>query len=480
MALRRAHRHLSSSQQQSNPVPRSFRELSESDRHSDKTDPSIEKIASTYVILDAAHGSAILFGVQSHATTQVRHLYWQRWLVCLLLFLATSINYMDRAVLGILAKTLDTVLHWSEDEYGYVVVAFTLAYGVGYLVAGRVVDRIGAKYGYALFVFLWTVAAIAHAAVSTVFGFGVARFALGFAESGNFPAAIRAISENFPPEEQALATGLFNSGSNASSLIAPFFIAFILHRFGSWRYCFVGVGSLGFGWLALWLLLPYNRYRRKPEAATEAKEGSPMSWNKLLKLRQTWAFLIIKAMTDPVWWLYLFWLPKFLQTRFHLSVDQLGVPLATVYCISSLGAVAGGWCSGFLIRRGAAPIDARKAVLAVCSAMALLLIAGTHLRTVASTVALFASLTAAHQAWAANLFVANADLFPRASLSSAVGLGGAAGALGGAAFQAFTGHVLQVTHENYMPVFLVAALAYPVSLLAFHLLTRRGAVTDTA
>ncbi len=404
-----------------------------------------------------------------------------KWVVCFLLFLATSINYMDRSVLGILAHTLDQALHWTEEDYGNIVVAFTFAYGLGYLIAGRLIDKIGTKFGYALFVLLWTFAAVSHAAATSVLGFGTARFALGLAESGNFPAAIRAISEWFPPEERALATGLFNSGSNAASLIAPAFIALILARFGSWRYAFIGVGALGLLWLVLWLLFPYDRLRRETVPAHAAPSAflalaadrKPLGWRTLLRMRQTWALIVIKAATDPVWWLYLFWLPKFLQTRFHLTVAQVSGPLAIVYCVSSAGAVGGGWVSGVLIRRGATAIDARKIVMAGCAAITLLLISGTHLQSIASVITLFSLLTAAHQAWAANLFAANTDLFPRASLATSAGLGGAAGALGGVVFQKFTGHVLLVTHGNYVVIFFLAALAYPLSLLVFHLLTRR-------
>jgi ACS family hexuronate transporter-like MFS transporter len=412
---------------------------------------------------------------------------WQRWLICLLLFLATSINYMDRSVLGILAHTLDLDLRWSENDYGNVVVAFTLAYGIGYLVAGRIIDRIGAKLGYAVFVLLWTLAAMSHALVSSVLGFGVARLCLGFAESGNFPAAIRAICEWFPVEQRALATGLFNSGSNAAALVAPFFIAAILGRFGNWRYAFAGVGALGLLWLVLWLIFPYDRLRPNPDkqdtAIGSAETGyseAPLSWRQLLKLRSMWGLIVVKAMTDPVWWLYLFWLPKFLQERFHLSVAMLGAPLATVYCFSSLGAVAGGWLSGALIRRGLSAIAARKWVLAGAAALTLSLVLGTHLHTIRSVVILFSVLTAAHQAWAANLFTVNSDLIPRSSLSTSVGIAGAAGALGGVSFQKFTGLVLMHTHGDYTAIFFMAAFAYPVSLFIFHLLTRRPYVGSAA
>ena len=412
---------------------------------------------------------------------------WQRWLICLLLFLATSINYMDRSVLGILAHTLDLDLRWSENDYGNIVVAFTLAYGIGYLVAGRVIDRIGAKLGYAVFVLLWTLAAMSHALVSSVLGFGIARFCLGFAESGNFPAAIRAICEWFPVEQRALATGLFNSGSNAAALVAPFFIAAILNRFGNWRYAFAGVGALGLLWLVLWMIFPYDRLRREAgeqdaviRSAEEGPSEVPLAWRQLLKLRSMWGLIVVKVMTDPVWWLYLFWLPKFLQERFHLTIAMLGKPLATVYCFSSLGAVAGGWISGALIRRGFNAVSARKWVLAGAATLALSLVLGTHLHTIRAVVILFSVLTAAHQAWAANLFTVNSDLIPRSSLSTSVGIAGAAGALGGVFFQKFTGLLLMHTHGNYTVVFFLAALAYPASLFIFHLLTRRDGAEPVA
>ena len=450
------------------------------------------KYVRSMLTIDRSHGLILLPSAGSHTAScnnsamqsSVPHSRpntgWHRWIVCLLLFLATSINYMDRSVLGILAHTLDVELHWTEDNYGNIVVAFTLAYGIGYLVAGRVIDRIGAKMGYAVFVFLWTIAAIAHAAATSVFGFGVARFSLGFAESGNFPAAIRAITEWFQPEERALATGIFNAGTNAAALVAPFFIASIIARFHSWRYAFVGVGSLGLVWLVLWLLFPYDRLRKGQEASLAAKQatvapavdGPPIKWQELLRLRQTWGLIAIKALSDPAWWLYLFWLPKFLQIRFGLTVAEIGVPLATVYCVSSIGAVVGGWLSGFLIRRGVAPIRARKQVLAGCSVLGFLLIGGTHLHTVASVVTLFSIITAAHQAWSANLFAANSDIFPLSTLSTATGIGGAAGAFGGVLFQKFTAHVLQTTNGDYTLIFFFAALAYPLSLGIYHLLTR--------
>ncbi|SDF38925.1 MFS transporter, ACS family, hexuronate transporter [Terriglobus roseus] len=404
-----------------------------------------------------------------------------RWLVVGLLFLATGINYMDRSALGILAHTLDLEFKWSEESYGNIVLAFTLAYGIGYIVAGRIVDWIGTKAGYAIFVFLWTLAAISHSVAGSVIGFFFARLCLGFAESGNFPAAIRAISEWFEPEERALATGIFNSGSNLAALAAPGFIAFILYRYHSWRYAFWGVGALGFVWLLLWLAFPYQRLLRLGGGGTSrsvaiVEASTSARWSDLLKLRVMWAFILVKAMTDPVWWLYLFWLPKFLQQRFQLSVAEIGVPLAVIYCVSSLGALVGGWSAGYLIRRGWDVLSARKAILAVCAACALLLMLATRLQTLTEIVALFSVLTAAHQAWAANLFAANADCFPAATLSSSVGIAGAAGAFGGVVFQKFTGWMLQASHGDYTVVFLVAGMAYAVALLVFHILTVKKAV----
>ncbi len=401
-----------------------------------------------------------------------------RWFVIALLFLATGINYMDRSALGILAHTLDLEFKWSEDSYGDIVVAFTLAYGVGYIIAGRIVDWIGTRAGYAVFVFLWTLAAMSHAFASSVTGFFFARLCLGFAESGNFPAAIRAISEWFEPEERALATGIFNSGSNLAALAAPGFIAYILYRYHSWRAAFLGVGVLGFIWLVLWLSFPYQRLLlrggRRPAQPITAEAAKGTRWIDLLHLRVMWAFVFVKAMTDPVWWLYLFWLPKFLQQRFHLSVAQIGWPLAIIYCASSVGAVLGGWSAGYLIRRGWKVLHARKAVLAVSAGCALLLMLATRLDSLAEMIALFSVLTAAHQAWAANLFAANADCFPSATLSSSVGIAGAAGAFGGVVFQKFTGLMLQVSHGDYTLVFLVASMAYAAALIVFHILTKNA------
>jgi ACS family hexuronate transporter-like MFS transporter len=401
-----------------------------------------------------------------------------KWVICLLLFLATAINYMDRSVLGILAHTLDVELHWSEDAYADIVVAFTFAYGVGYLVAGRVVDYVGAKNGYAIFVFFWTIAAMAHAFTTTVLGFGTARFFLGFAESGNFPAAIRVVSEWFPIEQRALVTALFNSGSNLASLFAPLLVAALITRFHSWRAAFLGVGVLGVIWLILWLAFPYSRLRLRRDTLTDPViDGrnlqAPMAWKELLALRATWALIIAKAATDPVWWLYLFWLPKFLQQKFHLSVAEIGWPLATVYCLASIGAILGGWASGAMLKHGVPVLSARKRVLAACAVVAPTLILATHLHSLRQVIALFSLLTAAHQAWAANLFTLNSDLIPRPSLSTSVGISGAAGAIGGVGFQFLTGQLLAWSGGNYEVIFALGGCAYAGSLLMLHLLTRR-------
>lgn len=390
--------------------------------------------------------------------------------------MATAINYMDRAVLGILAHTLQVDLGWSERSYSHVVVAFTLAYGIGYIPAGHLMDRIGVKLGYAISVAIWTLAAMGHALVTSVSGFGCMRFLLGLGESGNFPAAIRAVSEWFAPQERALAVGIFNAGSNASALIAPFFIASLLARYGSWRAAFLGIGCLGLLWLVAWLLFPYNWLRQPANALGPSEDEQeahvPESletrgWKQLLSLPSMWAFIVAKACTDPVWWLYLLWLPKYLQERFHLSVAQIWMPLAIIYCAASFGAVAGGWLSGHWIRRGTPVILARRRMLLLCAYLALTLLSATSMHTLWAVVSLFSLLTAMHQGWAATLFAANADVFPRSHLSLAVGIAGAAGALGGALFQELTGYILQATHGDYGPIFFLATLAYPVSYVAF-------------
>jgi ACS family hexuronate transporter-like MFS transporter len=403
-----------------------------------------------------------------------------RWAICALLFLATTINYVDRQVLGILAPTLQREIGWSEAQYGAIISWFTLAYAVGYLGAGRVMDRIGTRVGFAISIVVWSVAAMGHAVVRTVAGFSAARFALGLGESGNFPGAIKTVAEWFPARERAFATGIFNAGSNVGAIAAPLMVPWITLTFG-WQAAFIATGALGVLWLAAWLAIyrpPQEHPRLTPAELAHirsdpAEPAFAVRWGQLLRHRQTWAFAIGKFMTDPIWWFYLYWLPKFLDARYGIKLSQLALPLIAVYLLADVGSVAGGWLSGALIGRGWSVNRARKVTLLVA---ALLIVptmfapAATHMWVAVGIVGVAA---AAHQWWSANLFTLSSDMFPRRAVGSVVGIGGFAGALGGWLFQRATGLVLQSNGGNYTPIFVVCGLAYVGALVVIHLLAPR-------
>ena len=402
-----------------------------------------------------------------------------RWSICALLFFATTINYVDRQVLGILAPVLQNEIGWNEVQYGYIVAAFTGAYAIGLLFVGRFIDSVGTRIGYAVSMVVWSIAAAGHALVASVFGFGVARAALGLGESGNFPAAIKATAEWFPKKERAFATGLFNSGANAGAVIAPLVVPWITLTWG-WREAFLFTGLIGVIWLVFWLWLYEipERHRRVTQAEKDYIRSDPelnapekVPWIALLRHRQVWAFVAAKFLTDPIWWFYLYWLPKFLNQRFGLDLAHLGLPLIIIYTMTSVGSIGGGWLSGALIRRGWSVDRARKSVM-LASALCIIPI------VVASTVpewwavALIGLATAAHQAWSANLFTTVSDMFPRKAIGSVVGLGGTAGSIGGMLIATAIGFILQLT-GNYLIVFVVAGSAYVVALAVYSLLVPR-------
>ena len=404
-----------------------------------------------------------------------------RWTICALLFFATTINYIDRQVMGVLAPTLQHEFGWSETQYANITMLWTAAYAIGFLGVGRFMDKVGVRLGFAVSVTVWSIAGACHALVRTVFGFGFARFALGLGESGNFPAAIKATAEWFPKHERAFATGIFNAGSNIGAILTAIVVPWITLTWG-WRPAFVATGALGFVWLAFWL--PF--YRRPSEhphvTATELayiqEEGSEepvsaVSWFRLLHFRQTWAFMAGKFMTDGVWWFYLFWLPKFLDTRYGIQLGQIALPLIVIYVVADVGSIYGGWLSGALISRGWPVYRARKFTLLVAA----LLIVPTALAPTAGSmwlaVAIVSVAAAAHQWWSANLFTLSSDIFPRSAVGSVVGLGGFAGAAGGVVLQRVTGVILQNTGSNYLPVFMICGSAYVIALLIIHLLTPR-------
>lgn len=405
---------------------------------------------------------------------------YYRWTICAMLFFATTINYVDRQVLGILAPTLQREIGWNEQQYGNIVSFFTLAYALGFLVAGRIMDRVGTRRGYAGAIGLWSLSAMGHSLVSTVAGFSVARFFLGLGESGNFPAAIKTVTEWFPQRERAFAIGVFNAGSNVGAIIAPLVVPLIVVRWG-WRPAFLATGVFSMIWLLTWLVVyrpPAEHPKLKPaELAYITSDPvvpmAKMSWLRVLRFRQTWAFAIGKGLTDPVWWFYLFWLPKFLDARYGVKLMQLAAPLIFIYVLADAGSIGGGWLSGALIKRGRT-VNAGRKIAMLCAA---LLIVPTMLApTVTSmwlAVGIVGVAAAAHQWWSANLFTVASDLFPQSALGSVVGIGGFAGAAGGFFFQRLTGWVLQHNGNNYTPIFIYCGFAYVTALGIIHLLSPR-------
>ncbi len=403
-----------------------------------------------------------------------------RWVICGLLFFATTINYMDRQVLGILAPTLQREIGWNEAQYGAIVSWFTLAYAFGYLGAGKMMDRLGTRIGFAISVIVWSFAAMSHALARTVTGFGMARFALGFGESGNFPASIKTVSEWFPARERALATGIFNAGSNIGAIVAPLVVPWIALTYG-WQAAFIIVGLFGFVWLAFWLPL-YRTPREHPRcskselAYIESDVPDPpmkVRWLSLFRHRQTWAFALGKFLTDPIWWFYLFWLPKFLDARYGIKLATLALPLVAIYLLADVGSVGGGWLSGALIKRSWTVNAARKVTMLIAALLIVPTMLAPRVDGLWISVAIVGLAAAAHQWWSANLFTLASDMFPRPALGSVVGVGGFAGAIGGVLFQRITGIVLQNNGNNYAPIFVVCGLAYVTALGVIHLLVPR-------
>ncbi len=421
-----------------------------------------------------------------------------RWIICALLFFAATINYIDRQVIGILKPTLQGQFGWSEIDYGDIVFAFQLAYGIGLLLAGGVIDRLGARTGFAAAIVIWSLAAMAHAGVglfggtaatllalagltysASVAGFIVARLALGIGEAGNFPAAIKVVAEWFPKRERAFATGLFNSGTNIGALVTPLVVPWITLRWG-WSWAFIATGALGFLWLVLWWLT-YDRPEHHPRlTASELAHirsdppdaTSKVPWRSLMRHRQTWAFALGKFLTDPVWWLYLFWVPDFLHRNHGINLGTMGPPLVAIYLIADIGSIGGGWLSSRLIKHGWSVNASRKTAMLACALAVLPMVFASGAKDLWVAVALISVAAAAHQGWSANLFTLVSDMFPRQAVGSVVGFGGMAGAVGGMLIAKLTGYILQAT-GSYVPVFLIAAFAYVVALAVIHMLVPR-------
>jgi ACS family hexuronate transporter-like MFS transporter len=402
-----------------------------------------------------------------------------RWVVCALVFLATTVNYIDRQVLGILAPDLQKEIGWSEVEYGNIVMAFQLAYAIGLLLSGRLLDRVGTKLGYASALFLWSLAAMAHAIVRTPVGFGAARFALGLGEAANFPAAIKAVAEWFPKRERAFATGLFNSGTNIGAVVAPLVVPPLAALYG-WPAAFLVTGAIGLLWLLLWLPMygaPETHPRVSPAELAFIRSDPPeevaqVPWVRLLPHRQTWAFALGKLLTDPVWWFYLYWIPKFLNERHGITLLQMGPPLVAIYLIADVGSIAGGWLSSRLIKAGWSINAARKTTMLLCALLVTPIVFAVHVKDVWTAVAIVGLAAAAHQGFSANIFTTASDMFPRHAVGSVVGIGGMAGAVGGMLIATVVGHVLQWT-GSYLVPFAIAGLTYLVAVAVVHLLAPR-------
>lgn len=403
-----------------------------------------------------------------------------RWTICALLFFATTINYVDRQVLGILAPYLQKSLGWSEVEYGDIMAAFQAAYAIGLVASGWVIDRVGTRRGLAGALVFWSVAAMAHALAFTARGFGEARFALGLGEAGIFPACIKTVSEWFPKKERALATGLLNSGTNVGAVVAPLIVPWIALTYG-WRWAFIATGALGFIWLAFWLVhyrTPEDHPRLSKEELAYIQSDPPeamekIPWIRLIPLRQTWAFALGKFLTDPVWWFYLGWLPKYLNKTHGLTLDKIGLPLVVIYVMADFGSIGGGWLSSSMIARGFSVNVSRKSAMFICALCVTPIMILSHASTLWVAVLLIGLAAAAHQGWSANLYTLVSDTLPRRAVASVIGFGGMAGAVGGMLVATATGYLLQSTGGNYTLLFLIAGCAYLFALLVVHLINPR-------
>ncbi|MDJ1495572.1 MFS transporter [Cytophagaceae bacterium DM2B3-1] len=409
-----------------------------------------------------------------------------RWVIVALLFFATTISYLDRQVFALLKPTLEKEFTWSETDYSYLVMAFTAAYATGLLVFGRIIDKIGTKIGYAVSVIWWSLAGVLTATATSTFGFGVFRALLGLGEGGNFPAAIKTVAEWFPKKERAFATGLFNSGANIGAVITPIMVPWILGVY-SWKAAFIITGGIGFVWFILWWFLYYQPSKHKlltqeeyeyinsdvEERQTEHEQ--PVKWIQLFGIRQTWAFVFGKLLTDPIWWFYLYWLPAYFNASFNIDISKGGLPLATLYTFASIGSIGGGYLSGYLIKKGWLVFKARKTSMLFFALCVVPIMAIQFTTNIWQAVALLSLATAAHQAWSANIFTTASDMFPKKAVSSVVGIGGMAGSLGGFVFPYIIGQLLDhykalgnIT-TGYNILFVICGLAYLIAWGFMHL-----------
>jgi ACS family hexuronate transporter-like MFS transporter len=419
-----------------------------------------------------------------------------RWTICALVFFATTVNYLDRQVISLLKSVLSEDMNWDDGDYANIEIAFKLAYSFGMLIAGRFVDRLGTKKGYAWATGLWSLAAVGHAFAKSAFGFIIARAALGVTEAGNFPAAIKATAEWFPKKERALATGIFNSGTNIGAVVAPLTVPFIAVTWG-WKWAFIITGAIGFIWIVLWQMyytspaeskkltkeeFDYIHSDKEEEETSKAEKQEKVPWIKLLGFRQTWAFALGKFLTDPVWWFYLFWLPDFLQSEYHLSMTQMAVPVAVVYFISTIGSVGGGYLPMAFINRDMPAFKARKTSMFIFALFVLPVILSQEAGKINMWLAVLVIgiAAAAHQAWSANIFTTVSDMFPKKATGSVTGIGGMAGGVGGILLTWLVQKNLFVYYRGidqiekaYFIMFLICGGSYLLAWLLMHFLVPR-------
>ena len=403
----------------------------------------------------------------------------RRWVICALLFFATTINYIDRQVLAILTTddTFKTTIGWDPVKYAWINWAFQAAYALGLLVVGGFMDRSGTRKGFSLAMVFWSVAAMAHSFARSGFGFGVARMALGLGEAGNFPAAIKTVAEWFPKKERAFATGVFNSGSNVGAIVAPLTVPIIATSFG-WQWAFIVTGSIGFIWLIAWLMV-YRKPEEDPKLSPaelsyihsdHEEPPKKIAWRRLFPHRQTWSFSIGKFLTDPIWWVWLVWVPPILNEKFNVSITSIGLPLVVIYLIADIGSIGGGYLSSSLIKRGWSINKSRKLTMLICAMGVVPVIYAPITNSLWVAVLLISLAAASHQGWSANIFTTASDMFPRQAVGSVVGIGGMAGSVGGMIMQLTVGYIRDYT-GSYFSVFIIAASAYLIALLIMHLLT---------
>ncbi|HTD87334.1 MAG TPA: MFS transporter [Candidatus Binatia bacterium] len=400
-------------------------------------------------------------------------------MICALLFLGTTVNYIDRQVIGLLKPILEKQFAWTETDYANIIFSFQLAYALGLLAIGGVLDRVGVRLGYSLAVVFWSIAAVVHGFMRSVAGFGAARFGLGLAEAANFPAAIKAVGEWFPKRERALATGLLNSGSNVGALVTPLVVPWLTQNWG-WQAAFYVTGAIGILWVALWWPFyrePEHHWLVSPAELSHIRSDpadppQKYPWSRLFMHRQTWAFSLGKFLTDPWWWFYLFWVPTFLNTQFGVTVDpkQIGPPMILIYTLASVGSIGGGWLSSHLIKRGWSVNAGRKTAMLVCALAVVPIIFASRVQNMWVAVFLIGLAAAAHQGFSANIFTLVSDMVPRKAVSSVTGIGGMAGAVGGMLVAKAVGWILDATGKNYLIPFLMAGFAYLLALGIIHVL----------